>query len=523
MDFSDRRLLAVIGIMGIILVAIGGYVIYQVFFSKPTYERDLFSLMPGDDLTSVAYADITREGADEMATMLNLPRWSVDETIDGAAIGFGEYPGGVRIWAAFVRTSMTPERCAQLLVPLLGDFSSETLRVNGRNLLVLYSENDTEHTGPLCLWARDGGISALAVVSDSAAESYCRFQSDFSCRGQLFESSILRIKLKTNESERRIITEAACGGASLSSKNLRYVTIQDIAVGSEEEVWLDEIPCYDSGNLLAKGNKFSGKVFLKYYLESEGPGTPRLAAGDVSASPGSEKMVGVRCIDLLETSYDPAVAMSSLPTSALAEELFPNQGERLGLARISRNSERVVAIGFQRQEADYILISGATPLASLLSGINGSGNLKCITGNQGAADLIEQDGKLACRRVPTGPLSGVAFERLSNKGESFISIAVPKYTSERVERTASELAFGVEFQGSEAAWVNETNGLVSVQFVNRTLIGNESSSTPLQGAKVELYAQLQGSVEIGGLLEVSETDEKGRAVLRHVPLSGGIV
>ncbi|MFH0817648.1 MAG: hypothetical protein V1909_03365, partial [Candidatus Micrarchaeota archaeon] len=521
MDFEDKRVMAAVILIAIFIIGLVAFLAYSIFF-KQGYENELFALAPSEGATGSGYAELTPEGLIELASALKLPGWDPSQSVDGAWIASVEYTGGARAWAAYIKTSMTPETAINSYGEALGGVDTELLKVGGRDLLVIYEKSDSERKNPACLWKHREGIGVLALTG-SPDNAFCRFSSGFSCRGQLFESSLIKLKVKS-EKERIIVTEAACGGASLSSKNLRYVKLPDTLVDPENEVWLDEIPCYDAGNNLAKGSSFFGKVFIKYYLESEGPGSPVIASGDVGATVGVASLAGARCIDLLEKNYDPSAALSFLSGSGDPESLLPKQGERLGTARIANSLGKAIVASFGRQEANYLLLSGDSAILSSISGVNGAGDLKCITLKGTQADLVPKDGKFACRRVATGLFKGIAYERAFDSGSGVIAIAAPKQVSERAERTAAELAFGASFNGTDAFWVNETKGTVTVYFVNRTRAGENSSPVPLADVQVELYTILPGTDQVmGGLLETKLTDSSGKAVLTHVPLSGGIV
>ncbi len=522
MELPEKKVLIPVILIAFLLVFAGGFLLYQHFF-KTSYEAELFSIMPSEGMSGAAYMEITKEGASELVPVFGFNGWNT-QNVDGASIAVGEYGSGTRIWAMFIRTGMKPESAAAAIGELLGGVETESLKAGGKDLTLVYMKSDTEKKNPVCLWKRDDGIGAFAIDSNSQVNTLCRFASEFSCRGQLFEAGLLRIKIKGAGENRMVVTDASCGGASLSSKNLRYVQIPDTVIDKGNEVWLDEIPCYDAGNTLAKGSTFTGKVFLKYYLENEGPGSPRLIAGDVVASSGSEKLSRKRCVDLLEESYDPSVAVSLLSGAIRPDSLFPYQGDKLGTVKIANGLGKAVAAAFSRQEADYLLISGNGQIVSYLSGVKNAGNLKCFTNNESVADLIDKSGKLACRRVSEGLLKGLAYERINESGDAFIVIASQKYPSDRIERTASELAFGAPIGGKDTEWVNETKGTVLVYFMNRTKASANTSQEPLDGARVELYFIPSGSDgSMGALLEVAETDSSGKAQLSHVPLNGGLL
>ncbi len=514
----DKRILAA-GVLGALLLAILAYFVVSEFFSKKGYEGELFSLTPSEGLTGVAYAELSGEGAEKVLSLYGLS--GVGQDLQGAYLAVSDYKGGEQAWSAFIMTSTSPQGLVDRYGDRLGGLESENLFVGGKEVVAAYQKSDLEKKNPICIWKREGGLGILALTGQPF-NSFCRFPSDFSCRGQLFESSLLRVKVKST-GERIVVTEAACGGASLSSKNLRYVLIQDILVGPDKEIWLDEIPCYDAGNTLARGSSFSGKIFLKYYLESEGPSSPRIVSGDVGASSGAMVLSGARCTDLLENSYGPSRALSLLSFDRNQEPALLRQGDLSGKLRLSNGLGKAWAAALEKQEATYIFLTGDAALVANLSGIGGAGDLRCINGPYGLADLFSKSGKLVCRRAFEGFLSGLAYERISGQGNAVTVMTMPNYESERTERTALDLAFGVELAGEDAGWVNETSGSVMVYLVNGTRGANESQ-VPLEGAQVELYSTVVASEGmLGNLLEAKTTGPDGKAIFNHVPLGGGIV
>lgn len=514
----DRRIIFVFAAIVVALVAVGLYLMLTQ--AKTGREGELFALMPGDGLSGVAYAEIEQGGFEEVGRLVPFAQ-NYTGKIQGLALAMGSYGDGSSAVAARVKTTENPEYLAMMYGGLSGGYETEYLTINGKEITVIYSKTDSERKNPICAWKTTDGMGILAVSSGSIGSAQCNLKGDMICRGQAFQDGTLSVKVKSS-GERLIATDAACGAASLSSKNLRYVQLQDTPVASDGEYWLDGIPCYDAAGNLAKGNSFSGKVFIKYYLESEGAGSPRLVSGDVvaiSALSGGNGVGALRCVDLLEKQHDPATALSLLARGRKLGSGFGQANEMFGTAIVSSEKGDMYASAYKKEDVDYLLSLNKGSLASsvLQTGKQGTA---CYGILGGSAEMLEKNGMFACKRsLDAGLARVVSIERKTGEGVDLVVVGLTNGTLESVETGVSETAFGTAIAGYDLRWMNETTGVVRVYSINSSA-PNEGRK-PVEGAVVELYP----SAVMGNVMrpiDARNTDSLGTVVFEHVPLAGAI-
>jgi len=513
--------IAVIGIM--VFLGFGALLLYSGFF-KTGYESELFSLLPSNGMTGATYIELNSEGMRELS---ELRVFGGDASrVDSAAFASAKYGDGSSAFVAFIKTGMTPDEAVGAYAGAMGYGDSEKLTAGNNVVTALYQKSDSGHANPLCVWKRADGLGILGV-SRNVDDSYCQFTSDISCREQKFEEGLLWVKIKSNIDDKLVVTEAACSGASFSSKNLRYVPIPDVKVTSDKEVWLEGIPCYDAGNNVVMGGSFRGKLFIRYYTESEGSGSPKLVSGNVAARSATQTGAGARCLDVMEKSYGSSKAMSLLSGADKLIGTVQTTGVILGSAKFGNELGSAYAVGYRNEEAHYIVVLGNDSLVTSVSGVGASEGLRCVRGNDSTADLVPKDGKLGCRRdFEYGDAKGITYFRKTQDGTGAVVLSLPKIRTGTADMYATNVAFEIDLKGPDVKWQNETSGSVKVFSLDSECMMQKNDTkaceAPLEGARVELYDSPGGGGAMGKLIEAKETDFSGTASFARVPLSGGV-
>ncbi len=516
----DREIdpkLIIIGGGSLILILVL-VIAYFLFFSRGGYDAELFSLMPSDGLKGVAYIEITDDGIDELNSVFGILIKQYISGIDRVIIASGSYTDESNVVAAFVWTDMDVQDFVERYTELSGsEVDVEELSVGGKKIYAIYNANDSTKNNPVCVWERNAGVGVLSIAKQfGASEEYCQFPSDISCRDQQLSNGNLNIKLKSEEPI--ILAEIACSEVSFSSKSLKYTHVHGIRITPDEETWVYGIPCYDSSNRLVEGNSVYGKIFIKYYLERTGPGEVKISTGNVGAieknleiGPGKQ-----RCLDLLGVSYSNSKALEMLDDSRKLSDKIPYFGDFLGGFHL-KSEEGNAYVGFyEKRETNYLIAMGDSKLKESIPFAFGEEGARCVSDVSQTSEIVNKEEMTTCkRRTDFGLIKGTTYERRSNSGELLFLGAFPK-TGDTVTEHLTDLIFQIELDGTDVNWNNETSGSVVVYFAN------ETNTTPLENAEVELYSMETNGTR-GNLMQMKKTNSTGNVIFENVPLTGSFV
>ncbi|MFH1448253.1 MAG: hypothetical protein ABIG39_05285 [Candidatus Micrarchaeota archaeon] len=489
------------------------------------HERELFSLMPPDGISEVAYLVVEDGSMGRVLSHLD-PNVSRNVAgISGLSAAIGTYDDGSVVIAAFVKTDMSVGQVVEAYGSIVGEGTvAEDLIIGGTDVRVVYLETDSGREAPVCIWQRDDGVGILLIEQVNASKDYCHFPSEISCRGQMLKDSYVSIKVK-GEGENIVITEAACSEMSLSSKSIEYSDVGNLVVGVDEETWIYGIPCYDASNNLIEKDSIYGKIFLKYHFESEGSRNTRILTGNIgvtSESVEGESLAGKRCIDLLETRYDNSDALSMLSKAGEPTASVPVIGNALGNARFSDGQERIYISAYEEYGTDYAVVLGDVSLVGRFK--EGVYDSRCVSSEEAISEIIINENSNVCRRPSRfGPFGGTGYERKTDAGDMLLMLVFP--TDGREPSGIPNVVFEIGLDGTDIPWRNETVGKVTVRLVDEMCLKEKPKAEcvePVEGAEVELYSS-NANGSRGAVMDTGTSDSSGFVEFKRVPLNGGFV